>query len=804
MSKTSKRKSSEASSKNSKSLSTKDSHKRPSVFERLGTKATTLSVNTLSLNTANQAEFCRNWAQNGSCPYGKNCKLSYSHVLISPSKRSFKKDIDLEKRVQNSILCRASPSEVGVDWESWDQSELEYEDEKALERRRQLLQRELELQIKKEIQKQGTNKQHRSSSTSSETSSSSSSSSSSGSTSDSSLSLKKKPDQKSVSPTCLEKTFGKKNMGKGLHKESPPRKSSASKKVSPPRKPSRRKSLSPVRKPGLSPPSKLKATSSRSNDRGTRRNDSPIGSRGRTPDRKQTSRSSGSGRRSPRPSVTRRGRSPRPRPPSRNRSPDRRKEDDRKTKDDTRRNDRKTDFRDKREAAREKERVEALERCRERQREREALAKERERERKEREKRRRSYGSSRRSPPREEKRHDRKAERERSYSRERARDRALERVMERRGSSRERSYERPYSQNSPSYRGGTDRNRYGNERLSSERNSTRDDRRGRRWVESREKQSGSHEWSEHADWENRSSRCEERGDEWCSYSGSVSGNGDWRSRSHMSHHDDRRNHHSDKEKDHINDVSKGEKEQKEVNASSSSKRSGEDVEIEIKRSRLDEVPLQEELSDISDDPDDILNREDTEFMDHDVMEDDAGSLTESSKHIHGHEEGSQLLTPPGERNVDSRITEDDGIVSLDFEEISDEELEEESKCNKGVSVVDALGVDWASLVAEWRPSREISKKGSARKNWSSSAIFKRIRVSQDFAGDKLIARLAKKHSSGEGNTSNMESIELSSNILQNKQALSARADIIIRRQLCGLPVITSETHPTTGLCQWAV
>lgn len=60
--------------------------------------------------------------------------------------------------MQNSILCRASPSEVGVDWESWDQSELEYEDEKALERRRQLLQRELELQIKKEIQKQGTNK----------------------------------------------------------------------------------------------------------------------------------------------------------------------------------------------------------------------------------------------------------------------------------------------------------------------------------------------------------------------------------------------------------------------------------------------------------------------------------------------------------------------------------------------------------------------------------------------------------------------------------------------------------------------
>lgn len=55
------------------------------------------------------------------------------------------------------------------------------------------------------------------------------------------------------------------------------------------------------------------------------------------------------------------------------------------------------------------------------------------------------------------------------------------------------------------YVGGNDRNRYGSERVSSERGSTRDDRRGRRWVENREKQSGgSREWTEHQDWENRS------------------------------------------------------------------------------------------------------------------------------------------------------------------------------------------------------------------------------------------------------------------------------------------------------------
>lgn len=46
-----------------------DSSRRPSVFERLGTKpaiATTAAQNT--------SDYCRNWALNGSCSYGKNCK----------------------------------------------------------------------------------------------------------------------------------------------------------------------------------------------------------------------------------------------------------------------------------------------------------------------------------------------------------------------------------------------------------------------------------------------------------------------------------------------------------------------------------------------------------------------------------------------------------------------------------------------------------------------------------------------------------------------------------------------------------
>lgn len=75
--------------------SVKDQPKaRPSVFERLGTKAST--------------EYCRHWAQNGSCPYGKNCKYANTHTLISPSKqRAAKKDgttvIDPTKKLHATL-----------------------------------------------------------------------------------------------------------------------------------------------------------------------------------------------------------------------------------------------------------------------------------------------------------------------------------------------------------------------------------------------------------------------------------------------------------------------------------------------------------------------------------------------------------------------------------------------------------------------------------------------------------------------------------------------------------------------------
>jgi hypothetical protein len=116
------------------------------------------------------------------------------------------------KRLTSKIVKTTSHS-PDLNLEEWNQTDLEYEDEKVLERRRQLLQRELELQMKKDKEVHGkekikykkkamsTSSSSHSSSSSSSTSSSSSEDSSSSSTSDSRKKVKKfKKTKHSASP----------------------------------------------------------------------------------------------------------------------------------------------------------------------------------------------------------------------------------------------------------------------------------------------------------------------------------------------------------------------------------------------------------------------------------------------------------------------------------------------------------------------------------------------------------------------------------------------------------------------------
>ncbi|CAK1550123.1 unnamed protein product [Leptosia nina] len=162
---------------------TKDLSNRPSVFERLGTKKSSSSGKKV-------ADYCRQWAQHGSCAYGKSCKFASTHTLISPSKqRAANKDVDQKRlnkddaknRLHSTVVVRTGRS-PDAEIDNWDQNDLEYADTDVLEKRRQQLQRELEIQLKMDSGKDmGKEKKKVVSSSSSSRSSSSSSASSSSS-----------------------------------------------------------------------------------------------------------------------------------------------------------------------------------------------------------------------------------------------------------------------------------------------------------------------------------------------------------------------------------------------------------------------------------------------------------------------------------------------------------------------------------------------------------------------------------------------------------------------------------------------
>ena len=67
---------------------------------------------------------------------------------------------DLNKRLHSTVVVKKTHS-PDLNWENWDQTDLEYEDEKVLEKRRQLLQRELELQMKREKEEQQRQKKEK-------------------------------------------------------------------------------------------------------------------------------------------------------------------------------------------------------------------------------------------------------------------------------------------------------------------------------------------------------------------------------------------------------------------------------------------------------------------------------------------------------------------------------------------------------------------------------------------------------------------------------------------------------------------
>jgi hypothetical protein len=97
------------------------------------------------------------------------------------------------------------------------------------------------------------------------------------------------------------------------------------------------------------------------------------------------------------------------------------------------------------------------------------------------------------------------------------------------------------------------------------------------------------------------------------------------------------------------------------------------------------------------------------------------------------------------RSNNKNSIEDESMETMDFEEISDGELEEDVKTScKGLG--DALGVDWESLVKESQPRRPIAAShDNIQDRWQCKAVFQRIGISVKAAGQELVEKLFQKY-----------------------------------------------------------
>jgi len=195
-------------------------------------------------------------------------------------------------------------------------------------------------------------------------------------------------------------------------------------------------------------------------------------------------------------------------------------------------------------------------------------------------------------------------------------------------------------------------------------------------------------------------------------------------------------------------------------------------------------------SDISDADDDILNREEPEEVERDIPIPEDDMVTQDE------------ILENEEAEHDGDDSADELWQVMDVEEISDDELSENGT---KTGIVDALEVDWSSLISTRKKQTE--KSSSALSRFSASNIFSRIGVSAKFAGPDLMKEINEKCKAEMKSAdckqefvlhddvamlhvATMKKIrdkaKLVTDIGSYRQALSASRDLSIRRRLCQL------------------
>merc|ERR1712083_117119 len=113
---------------------------RPSVFSRLGTKrpGVPLPPGVSDKPRGNMPIQCRNILESGTCKFDSKCKYAHTHKMAMQTRDR------LKMRGPTGLGSKRtnSPS-VDTNWENWNEENLDYEDERMLEKKRQILEREL-------------------------------------------------------------------------------------------------------------------------------------------------------------------------------------------------------------------------------------------------------------------------------------------------------------------------------------------------------------------------------------------------------------------------------------------------------------------------------------------------------------------------------------------------------------------------------------------------------------------------------------------------------------------------------------
>jgi len=232
----------------------------------------------------------------------------------------------------------------------------------------------------------------------------------------------------------------------------------------------------------------------------------------------------------------------------------------------------------------------------------------------------------------------------------------------------------------------------------------------------------------------------------------------------------------------------GEKDDEKMDVAADEDKKSEDGGEKIKKEETE--ALAEDFSDFGDSDDEILNQEEESREGGELRDDDSRPSSRQSR-ISAKKAGAE----GGEREGKSL-------------------KKEEELARANAQLADALGADWSQLVAEKKEQQNMV--GEARKRWSGAEIIRRIGLSQTHLGkkkyDEILSKVNKDLPEDEKvvlldtepgmHMTKVAKLEEKKNLIcglaPHKRALSARADLRIRRRLNGLRGTDTGLPPSQG------